>query len=334
MSNNEIQSKQLMDAHIFGYDQPEFSDITLVPGGRYLFTVSPMYHDNRTYIKLWDLGRPGGAEAQVILAEYIYEHKYVCRHKIAPTADGRGIRFLVISTWQIVILEIYPESPNPKFEYVTCLDIDTDGNSEECNFKFVGIHGNQIVLSISISRLVIQPRFRYFDEYTSPGVGHIVVWDFIEEKTATIHTGKIIIGACIIKDDCVIGTRFGTNETFLWDLPEREKWKQTLFFRRNTPPTPPTSTQLLPFAGALDRIVKGVKTQELPRGWSGADQQAPQRLLSLYGTDSGIDEMIVSKFNNNETSRGAASVCAGHQEKSVACPRATYFCVARINGIR
>ncbi|KAH9478284.1 hypothetical protein JR316_0008737 [Psilocybe cubensis] len=187
-----------------------FQHIAVVPGGRFIFSVSPMYPDKQIYVKLWDIGRPGTQDTQIkLLAQYIHYELDIWEVKTAPIEDGRGIRLAMACTWYIFVFEIYPENLNPAFELKRSISLIYGSESD---VEFIGIHGDRIVSSVSVKLLTFKP---------SPPVrylGYIFVWDFIEDQVGVIHTGSEFHKACAIRGNSVISLQ--EDRVYVWGIPE------------------------------------------------------------------------------------------------------------------
>lgn len=89
---DELQSRGTR----YRYREGDIDEVIMIPGGRFLFTMSENYEDGVTYTKLWDLGQPGTGQSRITLLSRLAGQERI--HATAPTPDGLGIRVITATT--------------------------------------------------------------------------------------------------------------------------------------------------------------------------------------------------------------------------------------------
>uniref|UniRef100_A0A8H8CHM6 Uncharacterized protein n=1 Tax=Psilocybe cubensis TaxID=181762 RepID=A0A8H8CHM6_PSICU len=93
LEEDEVISKGMYSTYREGSD---VNDIIMIPGGRFLFTMSEKHGDGVTYTKLWDLGQPNTQPSRITLLSRLAGQERICT--TAPTPDGLGIRVITATT--------------------------------------------------------------------------------------------------------------------------------------------------------------------------------------------------------------------------------------------
>ncbi|KAH9478238.1 hypothetical protein JR316_0008691 [Psilocybe cubensis] len=252
----------------------DFDNAVLVPGGRFLFTISASEMDGDVYVKLWDLGQPTSKRySRITLVA-----RFVGRYKLrilatAPTPDELGIRIVVNEETRagntLRVFEIHPFSKKPEFKQIATI--------QASNAVYSGIMSGNLVVCSSITAGP-PPTQSFFQ-------GHILIWDYVHKTSATLQPDGPLPDHTYLHGNHII--TFCKNILSVWSIPPLQPGDPEYTYDNG--PDSPIWSQPLTMWGAHEReqSEKHNSMENHSLGWlTGPDSP---RYLVCRGYESDVD---------------------------------------------